>query len=47
MIWQSRSLIMSRATIVDLPPEEEQADTIGDEAAEIQQIEEEKVEQPQ
>ena len=38
---------MSRATIVDLPPEEEQADTIGDEAAEIQQIEEEKVEQPQ
>ena len=37
---------MSRATIVDLPPEEEQADTIADEAAEIQQIENE-VEQPQ
>ena len=37
---------MSRATIVDLPPEEEQADTLENEADEIQQIENE-VEQPQ
>ena len=37
---------MSRATIVDLPPEEEQADTLDTEADEIQQIENE-VEQPQ
>jgi len=37
---------MSRATIVDLPPEEEQADTLETEADEIQQIENE-VEQPQ
>ncbi len=34
---------MSRATIVDLPPEEEQADTLDTEADEIQQ----EVEQPQ
>ena len=34
---------MSRATIVDLPPEEEQADTLEIEADEIQQ----EVEQPQ
>ena len=33
---------MSRATIVDLPPEEEQADTLEIEADEIQQ----EVEQP-
>ena len=37
---------MSRATIVDLPPEEEQADTLDTEADEIQQIENE-VEKPQ
>ena len=36
---------MSRATIVDLPPEEEQADTLDNEADEIQQ--EDEVEQPQ
>ena len=32
---------MSRATIVDLPPEEEEADTLESGADEIQQLEEE------
>ena len=37
---RSRSLIMSRATMVDLPPEEDQetTDTLDNEANEIQQL---------